>query len=189
MKFTQIPANTYKELQLNAGVLLSDFTPSTAELTLADILGATDGGVNVTATPTYIDLAEGIDNSVKNTKEGKELDSWEFKLSGTFKTVTTDLAKKLLGAADIGTPDTTKVTPRTNLTDADLATTPTSTARKRVATSQYTLLTRFRLAVFRYRARKRIKARLRLSLQRTQARLRLKCVRLKSTSKQEHKEK
>ena len=119
MKFTQIPANTYKELQLNAGVLLSDFTPSTAELTLADILGATDGGVNVTATPTYIDLAEGIDNSVKNTKEGKELDSWEFKLSGTFKTVTTDLAKKLLGAADIGTSDTTKVTPRTNLTDAD----------------------------------------------------------------------
>ena len=88
MKFTQIPANTYKELQLNAGVLLSDFNPSTAELTLADILGATDGGVNVTATPTYIDLAEGIDNSVKNTKEGKELDSWEFKLSGTFKTVT-----------------------------------------------------------------------------------------------------
>ena len=119
MKFTQIPANTYKELQLNAGVLLSDFTPSTAELTLADTLGAPDGGVNVTATPTYIDLAEGIDNSVKNTKEGKELDSWEFKLSGTFKTVTTDLAKKLLGAADIGTSDTTKVTPRTNLTDTD----------------------------------------------------------------------
>ena len=100
MKFTQIPANTYKELQLNAGVLLSDFNPATAELDLSGILGATDGGVNVTATPTYIDLADGIDNSVKNTKEGKELDSWEFKLSGTFKTVTTALAKKLLGAAD-----------------------------------------------------------------------------------------
>ena len=119
MKFTQIPANTYKELQLNAGVLLSDFTPSTAELTLEDILGATDGGVNVTAKPTYIDLAEGIDNSVKNTKEGKELDSWVFKLSVKFKTVTIGLAKKLLGAADIGTSDATKVTPRTNLTEAD----------------------------------------------------------------------
>ena len=97
----------------------TDITWSSAQCWRADILGATDGGVNVTATPTYIDLAEGIDNSVKNTKEGKELDSWEFKLSGTFKTVTTDLAKKLLGAADISTPDTTKVTPRTNLTDAD----------------------------------------------------------------------
>lgn len=119
MKFTQIPANTYKELQLNAGVLLADFDPKTATLDLADILGATDGGVNVTAVPTYIDLADGIDNSVKNTKEGKELDSWEFKLSGTFKTVTTDLAKKLLGAADVGTTDATQIKPRTNLTDAD----------------------------------------------------------------------
>ena len=119
MKFTQIPANTYKELQLNAGVLLSDFNPATAELDLSGILGATDGGVNVTATPTYIDLANGIDNSVKNTKEGKELDSWEFKLSGTFKTVTTALAKKLLGAADVSSTDTTKVTPRTNLSETD----------------------------------------------------------------------
>ena len=51
MKFTQIPANNYKELQLNAGVLLSDFNPATAELDLSEILGATDGGVNVTATP------------------------------------------------------------------------------------------------------------------------------------------
>ena len=58
MKFTQIPANTYKELQLNAGVLLSDFTPSTAELDLSSILGATDGGVNVTATPTYRQFRE-----------------------------------------------------------------------------------------------------------------------------------
>ena len=29
MKFTQIPTNTFKELQLNAGILTSNFTPAT----------------------------------------------------------------------------------------------------------------------------------------------------------------
>ena len=39
MKFTQIPTTAMEEMQLNAGVLLSSFTPSTAEVT--GIIGAT----------------------------------------------------------------------------------------------------------------------------------------------------
>ena len=27
MKFTQIPADTFKQLQMNAGILVDDFTP------------------------------------------------------------------------------------------------------------------------------------------------------------------
>ena len=45
MKFTQIPTTAMEEMQLNAGVLLSSFTPSTAEV--SGIIGATipcDGG-------------------------------------------------------------------------------------------------------------------------------------------------
>ena len=121
MKFTQIPTNTFKELQLNAGILTSTFTPATGTVAADDMLGATSGGVNFAAKPTFIDLGDGIDNCPKNMMELKKLESWEAKISGTFLTVNTAQAKSLLAAADIGDSDTTKVTPRNDvaLTDFD----------------------------------------------------------------------
>ena len=119
MKYTKIPENTFQNIQLNAGVLLSSFTPSSATVSDEAIIGATTGGINFTATPTYIDFGEDIDNCPKNMKELKKLDSWEVKCSGTFVTVGTSVAKSLIGAADIGTPDTTKVTPRNDLAQSD----------------------------------------------------------------------
>ena len=119
MKYTKIPETTFQNLQLNAGVLLSSFTPSSATISGEAIIGATTGGINFTATPTYIDFGEDIDNCPKNMKELKKLDSWEVKCSGTFVTVDTSVAKSLIGAADIGTSDTTKVTPRNDLAQSD----------------------------------------------------------------------
>lgn len=119
MKFTKIPETAFQELQLNAGILLSSFTPSTATVTEENILGATSGGVNFTATPTYSDFGEDIDNCPKNMLELKKLDSWEVKMSGTFVTVDTSLAKTLIGAADIGTSDTTQIIPRNDVTETD----------------------------------------------------------------------
>mgnify|MGYP000450568360 CR=1 FL=1 len=119
MKFTQIPTNTFKELQLNAGILTSNFTPATGTVESNNILGATSGGINFTATPSYTDLGDDIDNCPKNMMELKKLESWEAKMSGTFLTVNTAQAKSLLAAADIGGSDTTKVTPRNDLKDAD----------------------------------------------------------------------
>lgn len=52
-------------------------------------------------------------------KELKRIESWEAKLSGKFVTMSTTLAKQLLGAADIGSVDTTLVTPRNDLVDGD----------------------------------------------------------------------
>lgn len=121
MKYTKIPENTFQNIQLNAGVLLSSFTPSSATVSEDAIIGATTGGINFTATPTYIDFGEDIDNCPKNMKELKKLDSWEAKCSGTFVTVDTAVAKSLIGAADIGTSDTTKVTPRNDLAQADFS--------------------------------------------------------------------
>ena len=121
MKYTKIPENTFQNLQLNAGVLLSSFTPSSATVSEEAIIGATTGGINFTATPTYIDFGEDIDNCPKNMKELKKLDSWEAKCSGTFVTVDTAVAKSLIGAADIGSSDTTKVTPRNDLAQADFS--------------------------------------------------------------------
>ena len=119
MKFTQIPTNTFKELQLNAGILTSNFTPATGTVESNNILGATSGGINFTATPSYTDLGDDIDNCPKNMMELKKLDSWEAKISGTFLTVNTAQAKSLLAAADIGGSDTTKVTPRNDVADTD----------------------------------------------------------------------
>ena len=121
MRFTQIPANTFKELQLNAGILTSDFAPTTGTVESNMMLGATSGGVSFTATPTYTDLGDDIDNCPKNMMELKKLESWEVKMSGTFLTVNTSQAKSLLAAADIDVSDKTKITPRNDvaLTDFD----------------------------------------------------------------------
>ena len=119
MKFTKIPSDTFQKLQINAGLLPTDFTPATGTIGEAGQIGATTGGVNFTATPTYSDFGEDIDNCPKNMKELKKLDSWEVKMTGTFVNADTAIAKRLCGAADIGTSDTTKVTPRNDLKDAD----------------------------------------------------------------------
>lgn len=119
MKFTKIPFDAFQKLQINAGILTTDFTPATGTIGEAGQIGATTGGVNFTATPTYSDFGEDIDNCPKNTKELKKLDSWEAKMTGTFVNADTAIAKRLCGAADIGTTDATKVTPRNDLKDAD----------------------------------------------------------------------
>ena len=119
MKFRKIPEATFKNIVLNAGVLLSSFTPATPTIEDANILGATTGGINFTATPSFTDFGEDIDNCPKNMKELKKLDSWEVKLTGTFITSNTSLIALLMGAGDVGTSDTTKVTPRVDVASAD----------------------------------------------------------------------
>lgn len=108
-KFTKIPETAFQEIQLNAGILLTSFEPSTATVTPENILGATSGGINFTAVPTYTDFGEDIDNCPKNMKELKKLDSWEIKMSGTYVTVNPDLVKSLIGPADVAAE---KITPR-----------------------------------------------------------------------------
>ena len=112
MKYTKIPETTFKNLQLNAGVLLSTFDPVTATVANESIIGATTGGVNFTANPTFYDDGEDIDNCPKNTKELKKLDAWEISLSGTYVTVDANAVKALVGAADVSG---NKITPRNDL--------------------------------------------------------------------------
>lgn len=99
MKFTKIPETTFKNIQLNAGILVKGFDPDTQEIT--GMLGATTGGISFTATPTFEDFGEDIDNCPKNTMELKKLTEWEVSLSGTFVTITAETAHLLAGAADI----------------------------------------------------------------------------------------
>ena len=121
MKFTKIPATTFQELQLNAGILASAFTTATGTVDESAILGATSGGISFTATPSYTDMGEDVDNCPKNMMELKRLDSWDINISGTYVTANTARAKSLIGAADIDSVDTTLVKPRSEISTADFA--------------------------------------------------------------------
>ena len=118
MKFTQIPADTFKQIVLNAGILLKSFTPDTGTFSASDIVGATTGGITFEATPKFSDFGEDIDNCPKNTMELKKLDSWEVKMSGTYVTLTAEIAKSVISAADISD---IKITPRNDIDLSDFS--------------------------------------------------------------------
>lgn len=120
MKYTQIPAGTFEQIQLNAGILVDNFNPATG--VIGNLLGATTGGINFTDSVEYQDFGEDIDNCPKNTKELKKLDSHDAKMSGTFVTVTATTARKLAGAADIDGSDATHIVPRNDLLSGDFQT-------------------------------------------------------------------
>lgn len=125
MTFTQIRETTFEELQVNAGVVLKTFDPTTftGELALENILFATSGGTTITDTPEFRDAGEGIDNAPKNMKEFKKLVRREVNISGSKVTFTPESVKSDMAAADISTvdgkTDVTKITPRDTLKDED----------------------------------------------------------------------
>ena len=122
MRFTKVPTDTFEKIQLNAGILLSDFNPATGAADNEDIIGATSGGNSFTATPNFIDFGEDVDNVPNNTKELKKLDYWDVTMSGMFVMVDTASAKLLAGAADIDSTDSTKIQPRGDLLQSDFST-------------------------------------------------------------------
>ena len=114
MEYSKYPSNTFQTLVIGAGVLLTDFDPSNATLVRSNILGATTGGLNFKATPSFKDFGEDIDNCPKNTKELKRLDDWDVKLSGTLLSATPAAARYLAALADL-TAASGKITPRDTL--------------------------------------------------------------------------
>lgn len=119
MKFNQIPINTFETMQLNAGIFVKNFDPATGEFKKEDIMGATSGGANFSAVPTFSDRGEGIDNCPKNTMELMNLDNWEVKMSGTYKTLSKSNIVQGLGSADIDPDDDTHIIPRRTLKQTD----------------------------------------------------------------------
>lgn len=122
--FTQVPSDAFEKLQLNAGVLLTDFDPTTVAIPSdARIIGATTGGVAFSATPSYTDFGEDIDNCPKGTMELMKLDVWEITMSGTFVSVDGEALKMLTGVGDKTTASgVDKIVPRAELMQADFTT-------------------------------------------------------------------
>lgn len=121
MKFTRIPETTFQKLQLNAGIMLTEFDPANGTVAEEALMGATSGGVNFSAVPTFSDFGEDIDNAPTNVKELKKLDRWDVTMSGSFVTVDAKSAKMLVGVGDIDAVDQTKIVPRNDLLDSDFA--------------------------------------------------------------------
>lgn len=119
MKFTTVATDAFQKFQLNAGILLTEFDPTNPTVDRTKIMGATSGGTAFTATPTFTDFGEDVDNVPNNTMEMKVLESVEAAMSGTFKTIDNVLGKRLMAAADISNGG--KITPRADLqlTDFD----------------------------------------------------------------------
>ena len=118
MKFNRIPEDTFKQIQLGAGVILSAFNPETEEISLPDIIGASSGGINFSAVPTFSDYGEDIDNCPKNMMELKKLDSWDIRMTGSYVTITPSSVASMIGAADTVS---NKVTPRSDLLSTDFS--------------------------------------------------------------------
>lgn len=126
-RYTVIPKNAFDALQLDAGVLLTNFSVSEAAadkdakgFSDADILCATTGGIQVQCQPTYSDFAEDVDNAPNNLMEFKHLDGWNCTMSCTSIGTSAEAIRMALGAADIDA-ETSKITPRRNLKLTDFA--------------------------------------------------------------------
>ena len=98
--FSKIPEDTFKQLGINAGMLLSAFDTTDGSFEETDIIGATTGGITFSAAPEFSDWGEDIDNCPKNTKELKRISDWTITTSGNFVTMTPELAERLAAAAD-----------------------------------------------------------------------------------------
>lgn len=118
MRFTEIPEDTFKALQMDAGVLLKNFNPDNPDFNNSDIITATTGGVQASCVPTFSDLGEDVDNCPNNMMEFKHLDGWEATLGFTALDTSKETIRLQLGAADINA-STGAITPRKDLKLSD----------------------------------------------------------------------
>ena len=117
LAYTQIPVNTFEELVLNAGIMVDNFTPATG--VIGNIIGATTGGLQFNATPTFKDFGEDIDNCPKNTKELMQTDDITITATGTLLTVNANSVARGLALADVaavtGSTGLSKITLRKDI--------------------------------------------------------------------------
>jgi len=117
MQFTQVPANTFDTLQMNAGIMADEFAPATG--VVGNILGATTGGLTFNSNPEYEDFGEDIDNVPANTWQLKRVSRYDPAISGNFVSITAALAKMLSGAGGFATGDETHIVPSHKLVKTD----------------------------------------------------------------------
>lgn len=118
--YTRIPADTFEQIQTDAGILLYNFDiTQPTKVKEEDIICPTTGGITASCTPTYSDMGEDVDNCPANLLELKHLDSWECLLEFTSLGTTPKSIRLALGAADIDSKNPSKIIPRVSLKTSD----------------------------------------------------------------------
>ena len=116
-KFVKVSENTFKEIQLEAGLILNQFDPTGAtDVEDSHIVCATTGGISITCKPTYTDYGDDIDNVPANMLEFKEVDGWDCSIGFTALNASASVIKLALGAADA---EGNKITPRFDMSAED----------------------------------------------------------------------
>lgn len=122
-----VAADAFQAMQIDAGVLLSEFDFTDPYETPDDknIIATTTGGINPVCEPTYEDLGEDVDNLPNNMKEFVKLTGWNCSMSFTSIKFNAANTKWALGAADEATAPTgaptgtTKIVPRADIEQTD----------------------------------------------------------------------
>lgn len=113
---TRIPADTFEQIQTDAGVLLYDFDPEKKEIKDEEIICPTTGGITAACVPSFSDMGDDVDNCPVNLLELKHLDSWNCTLAFTSLGTSPKSIRLALGAADLDNEEKpTKIIPRMKL--------------------------------------------------------------------------
>jgi len=118
--FTRIPADTFGQIQTDAGILLYHFDINNpGNVKDEDIICPTTGGITARCAASYSDMGEDVDNCPANLLELKHLDTWDCGLEFTSLGTSPKSIRLALGAADIDSNDPTHIIPRRNLKVSD----------------------------------------------------------------------
>lgn len=120
-RFTRIPADTFQQLQTNAGILLYRYDLENEQFDEADIICPTTGGINASCVPTFSDQGEDVDNCPANMKELALLDSWACTISFTSLGTSPRSIRLALGCADIDSANPSRIIPRMSLSQGDFS--------------------------------------------------------------------
>jgi len=100
-EYMKVPADTFETIQMDAGIIVDDFTPETG--VIGNILGAIDSsGFNFRSNPSFQDFGEDVGNIPPNTWQMLRIQSYDPTASGTYANVTNAIIKALEAGSDYG---------------------------------------------------------------------------------------
>ena len=117
MRFVKVSEDAFKEIQLEAGLILNTFDPTgETDVEDANIVCATTGGIDIVCKPTFTDYGSDIDNVPDNMLEFMEIEKWDCSIGFTALNASAAVIKMSLCAADA---EGNKITPRNDLKPED----------------------------------------------------------------------
>lgn len=119
--FNKVSEDAIKNVQVNAGMILKSFSPSSPTAPQSsDIVCITTGGITASCKPTTQDFGSDIDNCPANVKEMKRITEWVCTLSFTALDISASNIKLALGAAS-SISSGAEIVPRTEIAGADFS--------------------------------------------------------------------